>query len=221
MSSWFQKILGQESDLKHITTSDAADALEIRKDFLRKVTYTDVDFFHLNGYTGWGKVVKTYDGDTIHCVLFVNGKPLKFKFRLANIDTAEKRSKDPAEAAWAIKARDRLIELSEDGLIWVHCFRHDKYGRILADLYHEPNEGFSFNDALVAEGLAYEYHGGTRSPFREWAPEKAWKKSKDGKIMVEIRPVDNIRDPAILEEDLKAEGSELPTTSLKAATEAN
>jgi len=200
---WFKKLLGTEdSETYRISTANTEEAEKIRKDFLHKVTYSDVDFFHLNGYCGWAKIVKAYDGDTIHCVLFVNGKPFKFKFRLAHIDTAEKRSEDEAEVAWALKARDRLVELSEDGVVWVHCFRHDKYGRVLAELFHEPNGGFSFNDVLLTEELAYEYHGGTRRAFRDWAPERAWKGKDANAVVTESDPVNvdsNIQDTAVLE----------------------
>lgn len=148
-----------------------SERIEYENDFLRKISYDDVDFFHLRGYECWAKIVKIYDGDTCTAVLFLNGKPMKFRVRLAGIDTAEKKSEDAMEIDWANKAIDRLNELIGDGLIYLKCHRWDKYGRLLGSLYHDDqSDEMSFNQILLNEDLAYEYHGGTRKGFRDWHP---------------------------------------------------
>lgn len=144
---------------------------------LKKLRYEDVDEYKFSGQNFWGKCVKVYDGDTLHCAFFIEDKPYRFRVRFSGIDTAELRSKDQdpnireQEVKHAEKARDRLIELIGDDLIYLRCEekQDDKYQRILAKVYKDDKSLVSFNEQLVAEGLAYEYDGGTRRTFREWA----------------------------------------------------
>lgn len=180
-----------------------ASRLELEQDFLNRVQYKDVDFFHLNGLECWAKVVKIYDADTIHCVFFINGKAFKFKVRLAMVDTAEKKSEDPAERAWAMKGIKRLEELIGGKLIFLRCHRWDKYGRLLGTLFHSeedaaPESGAkSLNQKLIDEGLAYEYHGRRRDDFRDWAPWAAWLDYPDYRPSSKRKPVDQIGDEEV------------------------
>lgn len=143
-----------------------------KKKFLQQVSYHDVDFFNLKGLKTLAKCVKVYDGDTGTFVFYVDNKPYKFRCRLASIDTAEIKSNNPEEVVHAQKAKNRLIELIDDTLVYLECLEHDKYGRILVkiykndDDYHNGNK--SFNKILVDEGLAYQYKGGKRVNFCEW-----------------------------------------------------
>jgi len=94
---------------------------------------------------------------------------------------------------FAMKARNRLIQLCTDvsidldnmlstykcqklvdnnrKLVKIKCGEFDKYGRLLGTIYpHYENEnqvggGFSFNQILINEEFAHEYHGGTKKPF--------------------------------------------------------
>ena len=144
--------------------------IDLELDFLRKCEYNDVDFFSLNGWSGWAKVVKLYDGDTMTVVIFLNNKPFKFRVRFSDIDSAEKTSKDPQEVVWANKAIDRCLEfMGEEMLVYLKCHRMDKYGRVLASVYNNHELTSCLNTLLVGEGLAYDYKGGKRVPFKEWA----------------------------------------------------
>lgn len=139
-----------------------------RKQKLRSTEYKDVPFFSFNGYKTWAKVVKVYDGDTCTVAFYYHKKIYKFKIRLDHIDTPELRSKNEIEVKIANKARDRLIELINNKLVYVECLNYDKYGRILANIYADKKMIQSFNDKLVSEGLAVFYDGGKKQNFETW-----------------------------------------------------
>lgn len=148
--------------------------------FLKKDTCKKMSFFNLNGIETWARIVNIYDGDTCHVVLLLNKQPYKFRVRLANIDTAEKNSDDPLEAAWAVRAIERFQELVvANPIVWIKCHNFDKYGRLLAELF-PMNAGVdagiqdqSINDILLQDLLAYKYDGSKRKLFADWAPKEA------------------------------------------------
>lgn len=141
---------------------------KLQQKFLEEVTYSDVDFFSFNGYKTLSKCVKVYDGDTGTFVFFYHKKPYKFKIRLAEIDTAELKSKNEKEVEYAKKAKDRLLELIDNKLVYIECLEFDKYGRILVKIYRDKRCIKSFNQILLDEGLAYPYNGSKRIDFDEW-----------------------------------------------------
>jgi endonuclease YncB( thermonuclease family) len=143
---------------------------EIRMQFLKGCVYNTVDFFSLNGWSGPAKIVKVYDGDTMTAILFVNNKPFKFRIRLADIDTAEKTSEDPQEQRWSDYAIDWCKEfIGADAIVHLRCKGMDKYGRVLATVYKNAEDSQSLNTILLGAGLAYEYNGGARRAFKDWA----------------------------------------------------
>jgi micrococcal nuclease len=89
--------------------------------------------------------------------------------RVAGVDTPEKRTKDEEEKALGYDATNWLKEKlegaisGEDELI----VRTElvggvgKYGRLLGWLYIGDAE-LSLNEQMIAEGLAWEYDGGTK-----------------------------------------------------------
>lgn len=114
------------------------------------------------------KVVKVYDGDICTLVFYYHKKRYKFKIRLDHIDTPELKSENEIEVKIANKARDRLIELIDNKLVYVECFGNDKYGRMLANIYSNKKMNKSFNDTLISEGLAVYYDGGKKKDFEIW-----------------------------------------------------
>jgi endonuclease YncB( thermonuclease family) len=105
----------------------------------------------------------------------------KFHIRLYGIDTPEMKSKSEENKERAIKARNRLIELCSNVatnfttrkdiqkffeeniyLTWITCFKMDKYGRTLANIYKLPNDTMSFSQILINENHGYEYFGKTK-----------------------------------------------------------
>jgi len=151
--------------------------------------------FTLKGRTYIAKCVKCYDADTVHVVLKENNVYNRFCCRLMGIDTAELKTKNVEENEHAKKARDYLTNLIMNNAVYVVCHDFDKYGRLLITLY-QPQEDTtqmveddatssnsllqsdtastlswenSINNLLVKEKYAYQYDGGKKLPFNEWA----------------------------------------------------
>jgi endonuclease YncB( thermonuclease family) len=129
---------------------------------LNTVDCSKIEKFSLNEYVTDAKVVKIYDGDTIHAVFEFNNKLYKWVCRLDGIDTPEIKSKNSKEKEAAIKTRDYLREKILDKIVELKCKEFDKYGRLLVDVYH--NNVF-INDLLITEKYAKKYNGGTKE---EW-----------------------------------------------------
>lgn len=149
---------------------------------LRAASLRTSPVFSLQGVKTWGKVVDVYDGDTLTVAV---RRPMRtsFRVRLQGIDTEEIRQPKgaadrEARTARAYQARDRLIMLTTGvvatGLkgeplrealmnarrcVWVEFGEMDKYGRPLATI---RARGVKVNSALVEEGLALPYDGGTK-----------------------------------------------------------
>jgi len=140
-----------------------------------------------------GTLIKVLDGDTIDCFIDL-GFDLKIKKRIRymGIDTWESRTRDKEEKVKGLAAKARNKELLEAGVFKIVSFGTGKFGRVLGEIFvspdavgHEISEGVdtiagglvSINDILIAEGHAYEYHGGKKKDFeKEIAKEKAAKK---------------------------------------------
>jgi endonuclease YncB( thermonuclease family) len=126
------------------------------------------------------RLLETHDGDTIKVAIVEGGKAQQFTVRVLGVDTPEVRSKDPAEKAAGIRARNFVAgwalpdRFSVDGvyseqelkaayadtpvMLEVDFKGTDKYGRGLASVY-KPGCGTSLSDLLIANGHAVEYGG--------------------------------------------------------------
>lgn len=116
------------------------------------------------------EINRVLDGDTIDVTIDL-GFDLykKERVRVAGVDTPEKRTRDLEEKALGIDATNWLKEklegaiLGDDDLI----IRTElvggvgKYGRLLGWLYI-GTDNVSLNEQMIAEGLAWEYDGGTK-----------------------------------------------------------
>jgi endonuclease YncB( thermonuclease family) len=142
-----------------------------------------------NKYISVCRIIDIYDGDTCKIAMIMNGNVYKFDVRLDEIDTPEIKSKSNSEKKEAIKARDRLFNLVTKNdsknlsrneirkiltdnifLAEIEVQNYDKYGRLLAKLFHHninknENEKKSFSDILIEEGFANMYNGGTKEEF--------------------------------------------------------
>lgn len=94
-----------------------------------------------------------HDGDTV----WLEGE----KIRLQDIDTPELDGKCDYERRLAIRARNRLVALLNEGPFEIRRSGTDRYGRTLAVIYRG---GRSVGDRLVAEGLARTWSG-RREPW--------------------------------------------------------
>ena len=107
------------------------------------------------------RLVKVIDGDTIDVDIDLGFEVVlsKQRVRLAGIDTPESRTRNLAEKALGLKAKDRLIELCGDKLQLL-SLGSGKYGRILGIPHTERGEDIC--ELLKKEGHAVEYWGGTK-----------------------------------------------------------
>ena len=155
-------------------------------------------YFSLQDVNTYGRLVDIYDGDTVKVILPVMDRYFKFDVRLNGIDTCEIKSHNIENKNKALKARNRICEMIEElwgnyvnskletqkeikdylktitCIVFVKCYRFDKYGRLLADVYIDYNSinCKSISEILLSEGLAYEYDGGTKLTEEEQVVQK-------------------------------------------------
>jgi len=115
----------------------------------------------------YGKVIKVYDGDTIT----IAAKPYhdypvyRFSVRLNGIDAPELKTKSVNEKKHAVDSRDALKEKILGRMVMLENVKHDKYGRLLADVFlHKEN----ICKWMLHENFAVEYDGGTKKKPAEW-----------------------------------------------------
>ena len=118
-----------------------------------------------------GRVV---DGDTIDADIDLGFNiSLTKRIRLAGIDTPESRTRDLAEKALGLDAKNWLkhrLEDAEDIIIRTQLpDSTEKYGRIIGQLYIN-GEDASLNNQMITEGYALPYDGGTKD--KDWEPLK-------------------------------------------------
>jgi micrococcal nuclease len=112
------------------------------------------------------KVENVVDGDTID-VLIDLGFDILFasRVRLAGIDTPESRTKDLAEKALGLEAKEYLKKALKDAKsVIIKTEKMDsseKYGRILGWVYVDGNT-ISLNDMMINDGYAWGYLGDTK-----------------------------------------------------------
>jgi micrococcal nuclease len=124
-----------------------------------------------------GRVV---DGDTIDADIDLGFDiSLTKRIRLAGIDTPESRTRDLAEKALGIDAKNWLkhrLEDAEDIIIRTQLpDSTEKYGRIIGNLYINGEEE-SLNNQMITEGYALPYGGGTKD--KDWEPLKEIRRTR-------------------------------------------
>lgn len=149
-----------------------AEAMLLYKDH----NYRNTHAFDLNGWYGWARVVNVHDGDTITVIMSLKGEVYKVNVRIFGIDTPELYGIDRDAA---LRARDAVIEWCTQSyvpclstakqvidhldqsvtLVYLQCQKMDKYGRVLANVYHAPN-GVSLTSWLIDNKLGVQYFGG-------------------------------------------------------------
>ena len=112
------------------------------------------------------EVKNVVDGDTIDVVIDL-GFDILFasRVRLAGIDTPESRTKDLAEKALGLEAKEYLKKALKDAKsVIIKTEKMDsseKYGRILGWVYVDGNT-VSLNDMMINDGYAWGYLGDTK-----------------------------------------------------------
>ena len=116
------------------------------------------------------EINKVLDGDTIDVTIDLGFDLFKKeRVRVAGVDTPEKRTRDLEEKALGIDATNWLKEKLEGALAGDDdlVIRTElvggvgKYGRLLGWLYL-GDAALSLNEAMIEEGYAWAYDGGTK-----------------------------------------------------------
>ena len=118
-----------------------------------------------NLYHYRAKVLRVVDGDTVDVMLELGfNVSLKERVRLYGIDAYESRTRDLEEKARGLKAKDFVVEWTEDHadeiVIVTRIDKRGKYGRVLGTIMTESGE--NLNELMIKEGHAVEYFGGKR-----------------------------------------------------------
>lgn len=162
------------------------------KDFqeIYKVKNANYDngLFSLDGKQMYGKIVDIYDCDTFTIAFYMDNQIKLYKCRLFGIDGAELQG---TTKTLALEAKQFVIELLigkklnkniefmnkkelrklyDENIVFVKCYKFEKYGRLLVDvyicqksfcgMYVEDNN--SINKKLLLNGFAKEYYGKTK-----------------------------------------------------------
>ena len=112
-------------------------------------------------YVYEAELERVIDGDTIDITLRLgfDVNLTKQRVRLHGIDTPESRTRNLAEKALGLKAKERLQEVCV-GRFKIKSLGKGKYGRILGIPYDQ--DGADICKTLVNEGHAVEYFGGKK-----------------------------------------------------------
>jgi micrococcal nuclease len=111
-------------------------------------------------------VTNVVDGDTIDVIIDL-GFDILFssRVRLAGIDTPESRTKDLAEKALGLEAKEYLKKSLKDAKSVIikteKMNSSEKYGRILGWVYIN-GDTVSLNDMMINHGYAWGYLGDTK-----------------------------------------------------------
>jgi len=124
------------------------------------------------------KVIRIVDGDTIDIEIDLGfDLTKKERVRLGGIDTPEKRTKNLEEKAMGLEATEYLTALLDGApQLTVTTEKDGKFGRMIGTLYLSPDmlpnsinpnngllgTGTSINQAMIDDGYAWEYDGGTK-----------------------------------------------------------
>ncbi len=111
-------------------------------------------------------ILRVVDGDTIDADIDLGFSiSLEKRIRLAGVDTPESRTADANEKKYGLESKEWLkkrCEGAKDILIKTELpDSTEKYGRIIGHLFINGEET-SLNNQMIAEGMAWEYQGGTK-----------------------------------------------------------
>ena len=112
--------------------------------------------------------IRNYDGDTL-TVNIPDVHPLlgsRISVRVFGVDSPEKRGTKPCERDRARDAQKLTSSLLKKAKrVDLRNIQRDKYFRVLAEVWADD---ISIADALIKNGLAYPYSGGTKFTEVDW-----------------------------------------------------
>jgi endonuclease YncB( thermonuclease family) len=169
---------------------------------------TDISYFSLDGYETTAKIVKVYDGDTVHAVFKMFDKYYKWNCRILHVDTPELRTKDLEEKKRGYECKEKLCALILDKIVLLNCSKFDKYGRLLVEIT-VPETGVKIHEYLISEGLANKYEGKTKEKWDFSNEGEAESKAEKPKVEKVVKPkVEKAEKPKV--EKPKVEKAEKP-----------
>ena len=147
------------------TPSSSLDKSEI--EMLKNVEDEKVMLFSLDKKIVTAKIVRVYDGDTCFAVFKMGNDFVKFKLRMEGYDSPEmKPPLDQAnrekEKKDALKAKEELERLVLNKVVFLHCGKWDKYGRLLGKIIIN---NIDVNQHMIKHGYGYVYDGGTKKQY--------------------------------------------------------
>ena len=120
-------------------------------------------------------VTRVSDGDTVTC----QGYGIRFKVRLAGIDSPEKGSKKHPGQPFAEQAKKYLQNLVHNKQVTINQVGSDRYNRILGIIYLN---GKNINLEMVEQGYAEVYRGKHKQDIRPYREAEKRAKAKKLKI---------------------------------------
>jgi endonuclease YncB( thermonuclease family) len=104
-----------------------------------------------------GKVVKVYDGDTIHVAALYKNQVYRFMIRLYGYDSPEVKGVSKNDG---LRAKDALEKRILNKIVSINILqKKEKYGRLLATISDTDGE---INKWMIKEGYGIPYFGGTK-----------------------------------------------------------
>lgn len=133
---------------------------------------SNLPFFDFDNQIHLAKIVKCYDGDTIHAIFKCDGEYKKFKVRLSGYDAPEIKPSKNIDEELRIQEKDsanvakkKLEELILNKCVYLYCEKFDKYGRILATIKINKDDTLTVNQIMLQQQHCYVYNGGTKKVF--------------------------------------------------------
>ena len=112
-------------------------------------TKANTEYMTFNGDEFTAKIVYIYDGDTMHVVFNALGDYYRWNCRVMGVDTPEIRTKNLKEKEMGYKVRDILKNYFLNQIVKIKCYKFDKYGRLLIDVFLPENVPNEKNSAML------------------------------------------------------------------------
>ena len=144
----------------------------------------DTKYFSMNDICIIAKCVDVYDGDSIKIVMpfiidnNITNNLFKWNCRINGIDTPELRTKNIKEKQYAQLIRNALREKILNKMVYIKCYKFDKYGRLLIDIFIDEDYNYeninkdncsekllNIANWLINNNYAKKYNGGKKSKW--------------------------------------------------------
>ena len=139
-----------------------------------KQTTDDIPLFSFDNIQCFAKIVNIYDGDTFKACITYRGKVIKINCRALGYDSCEMKPRldipnreEHIKKAREAKEKFRELTTTETGLVFIHCHKFDKYGRVLVSVYLNKqdiqNPDLTINNKMIQTGHGIPYSGGKKN----------------------------------------------------------